>query len=144
MHHCCKYTIFAAMFNFIKKINWDLLGIFTSVACAIHCALLPLLLSSLPLFGINIINNATFEWLMIAIAFMVGCYALMHGYKRHHKSSRPLLIFTAGFIFLVLKQVFYNHEFLFLAMAVPFILYAHFLNFRYCGQFTAGRARTSS
>jgi hypothetical protein len=40
-----------------KKINWDALGIATSLACAIHCALLPLFLSSLPLFGVNIIEN---------------------------------------------------------------------------------------
>ena len=42
------------------KINWDIMGIATSVACAIHCALLPLLLTSLPLFGINIIHNIVF------------------------------------------------------------------------------------
>ena len=30
------------------KINWDALGIATSLACAIHCAVLPLLLTSLP------------------------------------------------------------------------------------------------
>ncbi|HAL95914.1 MAG TPA: MerC domain-containing protein, partial [Chitinophagaceae bacterium] len=30
------------------RINWDALGISASIACAIHCALLPLFLSSLP------------------------------------------------------------------------------------------------
>lgn len=139
MHHCCKYTIFATMFNFIKRINWDIMGIVTSIACAIHCALLPLILTSLPLFGINIINNSYFEWMMIGIAFFVGSMALSHGYRKHHRNIKPLLVFTAGFIFLVLKQIFYSHEFLFLTPAVCFILYAHFLNFRYCGQ-----AHTSS
>ncbi len=134
MHHCCKYTIFATMFNFLRRINWDLMGMLTSLACAIHCAILPLVLTSLPLFGINIINNSLFEWTMIGIAFVVGCYALSHGYKRHHQNLKPLLVFTAGFTFLILKQVFYTHEFLFLVPAVCLILYAHFLNFRYCGQ----------
>ena len=121
------------MFSFIKKINWDAMGVITSVACAIHCAILPLLLTSLPLFGINIINNAVFEWSMIGIAFMVGTYALSHGYKRHHRNWKPLIIFSVGFIFLILKQIFYTHEFVFLVPAVCFILYAHFLNYRYCG-----------
>lgn len=134
MHHRCKYTTFAAMFNFLRRINWDLMGVITSIACAIHCAILPLILTSLPLFGINIINNSLFEWTMIGIAFIVGCYALSHGYRSHHQNLKPLLVFTAGFIFLILKQVFYTHEFLFLAPAVCLILYAHFLNFRYCGQ----------
>lgn len=126
------------MFNFIRKIDWDLMGIITSVACAIHCAILPVILTSLPLFGINIINNSSFEWMMIGIAFMVGCYALLHGYRRHHKSWKPLLVFTLGFIFLISKQFFYKYEFLFLAPAVCFILYAHFLNFRYCRHVSTG------
>ena len=44
------------------KLNWDALGIVTSIACAIHCALLPVLMSTLPVFGINIIDNVFFEW----------------------------------------------------------------------------------
>ena len=43
------------------KINYDALGITASLACAIHCAVLPLLMTSLPVFGINIINNYFFE-----------------------------------------------------------------------------------
>jgi hypothetical protein len=122
--------------QFIKRINWDFMGMATSIACAIHCAILPLVITSLPIFGINIVNNSSFEWMMIGIAFMVGCYALAHGYQRHHKNVRPLLLFTAGFIFLILKQFFYTHEYLFLAPAVSLILYAHFLKFRYCSQNT--------
>jgi hypothetical protein len=134
MHRRCKNNIFATMLNFFKRINWDLMGIVTSVACAIHCALLPLILTSLPLFGINIINNSYFEWMMIGIAFLVGFYALSHGYRKHHKNRKPLVVFTFGFIFLVIKQFFCSHELLFLTPAVCLILYAHFLNFRYCSQ----------
>ena len=43
------------------KINYDALGIAASVACAIHCAVLPLVITSLPILGINIINNFWFE-----------------------------------------------------------------------------------
>ena len=125
------------MINFIKRINPDFMGIATSVACAIHCAFLPLVISSLPVFGINIINNSPFEWMMIVIAFIVGYFALIHGYQRHHKNMKPLLVFTSGFIFLILKQFFYKYEFHFLAPAVSLILYAHFLNFRYCAHFRA-------
>jgi MerC mercury resistance protein len=134
LHHCCKTTTFVLMINFIKRVNWDFMGMITSVACAIHCAILPLVITSLPVFGINIINSSPFEWMMIVIAFIVGCFALTHGYQRHHKNMKPLLVFTAGFIFLILKQFFYKHEFLFLTPAVSLILYAHFLNLRYCAQ----------
>src|SRR5215467_11984708 len=92
------------------QINWDSLGIVTSIACAVHCALLPLVLTSLPLFGINIIHNNFFEAGMIALAFMIGSIALYHGYKRHHHRILPLLMFSVGFIFLVLKQILTNYE----------------------------------
>ena len=116
------------------KLNWDAMGIITSLACAIHCALLPLLVTSLPLFGINIIHNSFFEWGMIALAFLVGSYSLFHGYIKHHHSYAPVLIFVVGFVFLVLKQFFVEFEYSFLAIAVAFIITAHFYNYRLCHQ----------
>ena len=116
------------------KINWDALGIFTSVACAIHCALLPVILTSLPVFGINIIHNSFFEWGMIALAFVVGSYSLFHGYVKHHRSSAPILIFAFGFVFLVLKQFFPHFDYPFLAIAVISIVSAHYYNYRLCHQ----------
>ena len=116
------------------KINWDMMGIGTSVACAIHCALLPLLMTSLPLFGINIIHNSFFEWGMIALAFFVGSYSLYHGFIRHHRSWGPVIIFSAGFIFLFLKQFFHQAEYWLLVPAVILIISAHYFNYRFCQQ----------
>ncbi len=116
------------------KLNWDAMGVVTSLACAIHCALLPLLVTTLPIFGINIVHNSFFEWGMIALAFLVGSYSLFHGYIKHHHSFSPILIFFTGFIFLVLKQFFPDFEYSFLAIAVAFIISAHFYNYRLCHQ----------
>ena len=114
------------------KVNWDLMGIATSVACAIHCALLPLVLSSLPLFGINIIHNLFFEWSMIALAFLVGAYSLFHGFIKHHRSITPVLLFCAGFAFLLLKQAYHQYQNLLLVPAVTLIITAHYYNYRLC------------
>ena len=114
------------------RFNWDALGIATSIACAIHCALLPLLLSSLPLFGVNILNNVSFEAGMILLAFSIGSYSLYHGFRKHHHRWLPLLIFTSGFIFLVLKQFFILYENWLLVPAVILIISAHFLNYKFC------------
>ena len=110
------------------------MGIATSVACAIHCALLPVLITTLPVFGINIIHNHFFEWSMIGLAFVVGAYSLFHGFVKHHHNYTPVLIFTMGFIFLVLKQFFHQFEYAFLALAVALIITAHFYNYRLCHQ----------
>ena len=114
------------------KINWDGLGIATSLACAIHCIVLPLLLTSLPLFGINIIHNGYFEWGMIILAFAVGVYALVHGYKTHHKNVLPVFLFTGGFLLLISKQFFIPVEGYFIVPAVILIVSAHYLNYRLC------------
>lgn len=131
MQHYCKYTYLCGV-NMKLKINWDGLGIATSVACAIHCIVLPLILTSLPLFGSDIIHNLYFEWGMIGLAFVIGTYALVHGYKTHHRSYLPLAIFVAGFAFLVTKQFFLPYEAFFLVPAVILIISAHYLNYRLC------------
>jgi hypothetical protein len=116
----------------MTKINYDALGIATSVACAIHCAVLPLILSSLPLFGMNIINNTGFEYTMIFIALCVGLYSLWHGYKKHHHSTRPIILFTLGISLLFLKQVYHEYLLIFLVPAVISIVSAHWLNYQSC------------
>ncbi len=115
-----------------RKINWDALGIVTSIACAIHCALLPLILTSLPLFGINIINNLSFELFMILLAFCVGAYSLYHGWKKHHHRWLPLIIFSSGMLFLFGKQVWHDYQLFFLIPAISFIVSAHYLNYSFC------------
>ena len=114
------------------KMNWDAMGIVTSIACAIHCALLPIIMTTLPVFGVNIIHNLFFEWGMIALAFVVGSYSLFHGYIKHHRSLTPVLIFSFGFVFLVLKQFFDEFNISFLVIAVVLIISAHVYNYRLC------------
>ncbi len=108
------------------------MGVTVSIACAIHCAILPLAISSLPLFGINIIENEFFEYGMIALAFLVGSYSLYHGFKKHHHSWIPFILFTIGMFFLVIKQIFHNLHLYLLIPAVVFIILSHFLNYKFC------------
>jgi hypothetical protein len=117
------------------KLNWDALGIATSAACAIHCAVLPLLLTTLPIFGINIIDNPLFEYFMIFAAFMVGGWSLNHGFKKHHRRLFPLLLFSGGMLFLIAKQVWHQVHLWLLVPAVLAIISAHFFNFRLCRVF---------
>ena len=114
------------------KINYDALGIATSIACAIHCAILPILLTSLPILGINIINNIWFEVGMIFLATAIGIYSLYHGFKKHHHKILPILLFVAGIGLLVLKQIYHKHQLVFLIPAVILIISAHFINYQAC------------
>jgi hypothetical protein len=124
------FSIFAIRMKL--KMNWDALGISASLACAIHCALLPLFMTSLPLFGMNIINNSTFEGFMILLALAIGGYSLYHGYKKHHHSFLPLTLFLAGMSFLVLKTILHEYELWLLIPAVLLIVAGHVNNYRFC------------
>jgi len=114
-----------------KKFNWDALGITTSVVCAIHCAVLPLLLTSLPVFGFDIIQNSFFEYAMILLAFAVGVYALSHGFRKHHQRILPISVFAVGILFLLAKQVWHSLHIWLLVPAVVAIISAHYLNYRF-------------
>jgi hypothetical protein len=115
-----------------SKINLDILGIATSVVCAIHCAILPLLLTSLPVLGINIIDNMAFECFMILLAFAIGVFSLLHGYRRHHRNYMPLALFTFGILLLFAKQRWHDYQFWLLPFAIVFIISAHMSNLRLC------------
>ena len=115
-----------------SRINWDALGISASLACAIHCAVLPMVYSSLPLFGVNIIDNVFFEYFMIALAFGIGAFSLWHGYKKHHHSLLPLAVFSLGMMLLLAKQIWHQYQIPLLVLAVILIVTAHFRNYRMC------------
>jgi len=118
------------MANPMIKINWDRLGIAASLACAIHCAVVPLFFTSLPLFGVNLVQDKAFEFFMIGVAFVIGVMALRHGFRWHHHRYIPILMFTMGIGFLVAKEIVPGHPLWMVISAVVLIVGAHFFNYR--------------
>ena len=108
----------------------DWLGIGVSIACALHCALLPLAVSSLPILGVNIIGNQRVEFFMLALAFLVGSLALAHGYRRHHHRLLPFWLFTGGICCLLAKDLVPALEYGLLPPAVAGIVSGHLVNLR--------------
>lgn len=126
------------------RINYDALGIAASLACAIHCAILPLVLTSLPVLGTNIIDNVGFEFGMIVLAMVIGFYSLWHGYRLHHRRILPSVLFGLGIILLFLKQAFHSQQLYFLVPAVALIVSAHLINYHDCrkaGQCAGGACK---
>ena len=128
-----QMNIFALlMLKTLRKINLDTIGISASLLCAIHCAILPLFFTSLPLFGLEILHNKIFEYSMIAFAGLIGSYALYHGWKKHHHKVWPLFIFFTGLVLLIMKEIFVSEELLLLVPAAALIIGAHILNYYDC------------
>ena len=114
------------------QINWSAIGVSATVACAIHCALLPLFISTLPLFGINILDNIYFEAGMILVALLIGGYTLLHGYRKHHHRLTPLACFAVGMGLLILNHFFPSKITWLVILSSGLIILAYYLNWRYC------------
>ena len=115
-----------------KNWDWDAVSIGASFACANQCALLPLFFSSLPLLGINILHNVPFELGMILLSFGIGAYSLYHGYKKHHHSYRPIILFTIGIGLMLSRMLFRDLDLILLFPAAFFIIIAHINNHNSC------------
>ncbi|RPD40350.1 MerC domain-containing protein [Chitinophaga barathri] len=120
--------------NLFTKWNLDALGISASLACAVHCALLPLLITALPLLGLEILENDRLEYGLLAVSFVVGYTALFRGYSRHHRHIWPLVWFTLGFAGLLVGHFLAPEGFepAIITTGALLIIVAHMLNLRGC------------
>lgn len=116
------------------QINWSALGVSAAVACAIHCALLPLFISTLPLFGINLLDNIYFEAGMILIALLIGGFTLLHGNRKHHHRLTPLVCFGTGMALLILNHFLPSKSIWLVILSSALIILAYYLNWKYCRQ----------
>ena len=123
-----RILIFAGMSS--RGINWDGVGITASALCAVHCAVLPLAVGFLPLLGLDFLRRPVFEYGMIGLAFAIGAGALWHGFARHHGRVWPGVLFGAGMMLLIAKELWESFELYFLPFAVAFIIFAHIWNYR--------------
>jgi len=76
------------------RILLDRMGAFGSLLCAVHCALLPLLIALLPSIGVATwLSKDAEEWFVV-FASMVGLFSVVWGYRRH-REVRALGLFKA-------------------------------------------------
>ena len=61
----------------------DRLGATGSLVCAVHCAVLPLLIALLPSLGIAAWLGEDFERGFVTFATLLGLFTLVWGYRRH-------------------------------------------------------------
>jgi hypothetical protein len=113
----------------------DRIGMTASTACAIHCAAVPLLITSLPLIGLGFLANPWVEWSMIALALVIGIASLGMSYFNIHRKPLPLLMLSTGFLVIILGHALITGwaE----AIVVPAggitIAFAHLINYRFAG-----------
>jgi len=113
----------------------DHIGITASTLCAIHCAIVPVLFTSLPLLGLGFLANVWIEWGMIVIALTIGTYSIGLSYLRIHRRLQPLCLLIAGFAIILLGHAFISGwpEVIIVPIGGLVIAAAHLVNYKYTG-----------
>jgi len=120
----------------------DNIGMTASVLCAIHCAIVPIIITSLPLLGLGFLANPVFEWGMIAFALFIGFYAIGISYFRTHHRLLPLILMILGFAIIIGGHMFVTgwREGVIVPIGGLTIATAHFFNYRYTGACNADQS----
>lgn len=75
----------------------DRFGAAGSLLCAIHCALLPLVIAVLPSLGLASLASQGFERAFVAFATLLGLFSVVWGYRRH-RAVRALSLLIPGLL----------------------------------------------
>jgi hypothetical protein len=78
----------------------DTLGASASLLCAIHCAVLPFVLTLLPVLGLSFLVGETVEWILVGLAVGLAALSLLLGFRRH-RSLRVLALLSGAVVLLV-------------------------------------------
>ncbi len=114
----------------------DNIGMTASLLCAIHCAVVPIIITSLPFLGLSFLSNPLIEWGMIILAIVLGFYAIGISYLNKHHKLLPVILLLLGFIIIITGHLFTTgwHQ----AIVVPtgglFIATSHIYNIKFNGQ----------
>lgn len=63
----------------------DRFGATASFLCAVHCALLPLVIAALPALGLGFLADHAYERAFIAFASLLALTTLVVGFRRHQR-----------------------------------------------------------
>ena len=78
--------------------NLDRMGVTASALCAVHCALVPIFITALPLMGLEFLANEWVEIAMIIVSAVLGTLSLSLSYRKQHRKLLPFLVLITGFL----------------------------------------------
>jgi len=120
----------------------DKAGMIASITCAIHCMIMPLVVTLLPIFGLSLFATEEFEWMLLMVSAMLGVTSLCFGFRKH-KSFRAFSFLGIGLTFLVIGRLAHEHVshfrvftfdiyLLFLVAGATLVALSHWLNNKLC------------
>jgi hypothetical protein len=87
----------------------DRVGMTASFLCAVHCAIMPLVVTLLPLLGLTFLASEPIEWALLASSATLGTLSLCMGFKEH-RSRRVFAVLGVALALLVLGRIAHSHD----------------------------------
>jgi hypothetical protein len=111
----------------------DKAGAMASFLCAIHCAIMPLLITALPLMGLGFLTSEPVEWGLLACSGVLGTLSLCVGF-REHRRRRVFGLLGIALALLVAGRIFHDHDLGWVVMVLGGLtmMGAHLLNRLLC------------
>jgi len=123
---------------------FDRAGMSASIACAVHCALLPVALAALPALGLAWLDSPWVDWSMVVVALGIALRAHRGGYRLHQRCL-PAGVALAGIAVIVAAMCLLkgsaSHHYVQASGAVM-IAGSHLLNHRFCKTCATCRSET--
>ncbi|RBW58204.1 MerC domain-containing protein [Tenacibaculum sp. E3R01] len=115
-----------------KKI--DLIGFLISLLCAIHCGILPILLTLAPFSGLAFMESPIVEALIVLVSLFIAILSLSQGFTKLHKKKTPLITAITGFTIIFICQIWANEqlETVLMVTGASTIALAHLINWKLC------------
>jgi hypothetical protein len=111
----------------------DKAGMLTSALCAVHCILLPILITMSAFSGLVIFSNPTAENIIFGVSVLLGSSSLFPSYFKHHRNLYPILVLLSGFFVIGLSRFTVNvDESVLVSLGAALVASAHFFNYRLC------------
>ncbi len=89
----------------IKNNSIDLIAFSSAIICAVHCAVIPIILSFSSLSSLHFLENPLIEWIFIGLGLLFAITSLWSSYKKVHHQPKPLLFSALGFTLIALGRL---------------------------------------
>ncbi|MGL4347561.1 MAG: MerC domain-containing protein [Chitinophagaceae bacterium] len=115
------------------KIKWTIIGLVLSLACAIHCILMPIILIAFPIIFNSLEHHEIHweEWVLVGTSLVIGFFTLHHSYKKHHQNPFSLLAFFIAAICMLTSFFPIHLDTILFNIGNIFLLISYLLNFWY-------------
>ena len=118
----------------VLNLDIDVVGASASFLCAIHCAMVPLIVTFGMLSGVSFLANEIWDIVFIGVSVVLAFSSLINGYRKHHQKWYPIVTAMLGFTSLILGHLIIGGmigDILSVSGGLA-IAVAHVLNYRAC------------